>query len=211
MNKPPNQTGKHWKLSSETRLKQSLARTGIKLSIQHRKKLSLSHIGLKYPNRKKVGRFSITHRQNISKSLKGKNCFWYGKKHSDDVKNKISKSKRGVKLSLITRYRMSQSRKGKKNNSWKGGITPYNSLLRRTIEYKLWRESVFKRDDWTCVFCGIKSGKGVKVFLHADHIKRFADYPNLRFDINNGRTLCKDCHKNTDTYGGKKQKYVHSI
>jgi 5-methylcytosine-specific restriction endonuclease McrA len=68
------------------------------------------------------------------------------------------------------------------------------------MEYKIWRTSIFERDGYTCVNCGIKSSTGVKVILHADHIKPFAYYPELRFEINNGRTLCIECHKKTDTY-----------
>lgn len=64
------------------------------------------------------------------------------------------------------------------------------------IEYRLWREAVFKRDDWTCVWCFKRGGD-----LEADHIKSFANHPELRFVLDNGRTLCIPCHKKTDTYG----------
>ena len=59
---------------------------------------------------------------------------------------------------------------------------------------------VFKRDNFKCVLCGDKKGGNIE----ADHIKDFALYPELRLDINNGRTLCKSCHKKTDNYGFKK-------
>ena len=85
---------------------------------------------------------------------------------------------------------------GPNNNKWKGGITPLNEKIRKSIEYKLWRESVFKRDDYTCIWCLKKGG-----ILNADHIKTFAFYPELRFAIDNGRTLCEECHRKTDTYG----------
>lgn len=76
--------------------------------------------------------------------------------------------------------------RGKNHPNWKGGITK-RSLT--TIEYKQWRIAVFKRDNYICIICGTNG------YLEADHIKRWADYPELRFDINNGRTLCKECHK----------------
>ena len=96
----------------------------------------------------------------------------------------------------------SKNRIGEKSSRWKGGITPLNIQIRNSIEYKLWRKSVFERDNYICIWCGLHSGNGKAVVLHADHIKPFAYYPELRFAIDNGRTLCKDCHKKTDTYGG---------
>jgi len=84
--------------------------------------------------------------------------------------------------------------KGEKHWNWQGGKTPEIRAIRVSLEYKIWREAVFIRDNYTCVWCGIKSAKGIKAFLHADHIQPFSDYPELRFAIDNGRTLCKDCH-----------------
>lgn len=68
---------------------------------------------------------------------------------------------------------------------------------------KEWRKKVFDRDNYTCQMCPTPK-RGVK--LHADHIKPFTFYPELRFDVNNGRTLCIPCHKKTETYAGR----VHS-
>lgn len=87
---------------------------------------------------------------------------------------------------------------GKRHPFWKDGITPINIKVRTSLEYKLWRKAIFERDNWTCIWCG---KRGVE--LHVDHIKSFALYPELRFAIDNGRTLCKRCHKKTKTYGWK--------
>lgn len=88
---------------------------------------------------------------------------------------------------------------GENNPMWKGGITPINEQIRKSIQYKQWRTSVFERDDYTCTECGDNTGGN----LEADHIKPFAYYPALRFVIDNGKTLCKSCHKKTDTYLNK--------
>lgn len=86
-------------------------------------------------------------------------------------------------------------RTGARNPRWEGGITTENSKLRKTREYRAWREAVFVRDRFTCQHCGQRGGT-----LHADHIKPFCAFPELRFDVSNGRTLCVACHRKTPTF-----------
>jgi 5-methylcytosine-specific restriction endonuclease McrA len=107
------------------------------------------------------------------------------------------------------------------------GISPLVKLIKGQPEYKTWRESVFKRDNYSCQECGLKSGNGHRFIIHPHHKKPFSiilkeflnQYSQFSpmedkdilsrlsityshfWDINNGQTLCKDCHKNTDTYG----------
>lgn len=99
---------------------------------------------------------------------------------------------------------------GEKNWNWKGGITPKNAKIRNSLIYKKWRESVFERDNYTCVLCLRKRQSGDRVILNADHVKPFSLYPNLRFNVNNGRTLCVECHKKTDTWGMNQYKNAHT-
>lgn len=80
-------------------------------------------------------------------------------------------------------------RKGKLNPQWKGGISTLNNRLRTQFEMLEWKRQVLIRDSFTCVKCGLKEK------LQVDHIKPFALFPKLRLDINNGQTLCLDCHK----------------
>lgn len=91
-----------------------------------------------------------------------------------------------------------KNRRGENNPRWKGGLTPLRKKLYFSPTYKLWRTAVFERDHYTCVFCGKKG-----VVLNADHIKPWSLFPELRFAIDNGRTLCVECHRKTDTYGWK--------
>lgn len=160
---------------------------GKHLSEEHRRKLSLLKIGKTHTKEA---------REKMSLSQKGR-------KHSKETKDKIGKAHKGVR-----RPQQSLRQKGANSHLWKGGITPVNLLIRSSAEYKLWREAVFKRDDYMCIWCGLRSRRGIKVYLHADHIKPFAHFPALRFAIDNGRTLCKDCHKKTDTYGNKGRYYL---
>lgn len=94
-----------------------------------------------------------------------------------------------------------KTRKGEDSPTWKGGVTPEHLKIRNSNEYKAWRESVFNRDDHTCQDCGAKSGKGRHVYLHAHHIKPFSLHPELRFEVNNGLTLCRKCHYKVHSNG----------
>lgn len=91
---------------------------------------------------------------------------------------------------------MAKRQKGSNSHLWKGGICSENRLLRNSAKYDSWRSAVFARDEYTCQDCGCRGGK-----LTADHIKAWSLYPALRFDISNGRTLCRPCHQKTDTFG----------
>lgn len=129
-----------------------------------------------------------------------------GKKKSDADRRGISERMRGNQHCLgrqhseQTRRLMSQSaRRGAQSNFWRGGATEEAKLIRQSAEYRLWRKAVFERDDYTCQLCGERGGR-----LHPDHIKRFSHFPELRFEVSNGRTLCESCHKQTPTYGRNK-------
>lgn len=110
-----------------------------------------------------------------------------------------SPSPKGRKHTLETRIKMSQRFQGKNSHFWRGGVAKSNKRIRESLRYRLWREAVFKRDGYMCVIGGKAHGKE----LNADHIKQFAYHPKLRFEIRNGRTLCVECHKKTDTFKRK--------
>ena len=143
-----------------------------------RKKIGIANLGRKMPPRTDEWRKKQSEAQKRNKNS-------YGKKHS-----------------IEARQKMSEAKKGNRAPNWKGGITLINLKIRHSLEYRLWRESVFKRDNWTCIWCG---QRGVR--LNADHIKPFSLFPELRFAIDNGRTLCVPCHRKTDTYGELAKSY----
>ena len=131
---------------------------------------------------------------------------------------KLNKSRTGIPLSEDTKKKISESMKGKQNslgrkhplefrqylsalwtnnpkhNHWIDGKSDERTTQRRVdmgrLQYRLWREEVFRRDNWMCIHCGIRGGK-----LQADHIQLYSTYPNLRYEVSNGRTLCVSCHR----------------
>ena len=119
-----------------------------------------------------------------------------GKKHSPSTRAKMSMSHIGRIVAPETRKKISDAQKGELGNGWRGGIYPSHLAIRKSPEYKAWRQRVFERDGFTCVNCGQLRGQ-----IEADHIKPFSLYPELRFVISNGRTLCRKCHSKTPTYG----------
>jgi len=78
---------------------------------------------------------------------------------------------------------------GDKAPYWKGGITPENKLARTVASYREWRKAVFERDDFTCHQCQKRGNQ-----IHAHHIESFADNPEKRLLVENGVTLCEQCH-----------------
>ena len=90
---------------------------------------------------------------------------------------------------------------GQKAPSYKDGRCNERLLERARLPFKRWRKAVFHKDNYTCQKCGDSNGGN----LEAHHIKSFALYPKLRYDVSNGLTLCKKCHKETDNYGYTKK------
>lgn len=124
-----------------------------------------------------------------------------------ETKAKIARANKGKKNALGTKRSEEFRRKladywaanREKHNHYKDGKGHERTSARcadmQRIDYRLWREKVFQRDNWTCVLC---EARGVK--LHADHIKSYARHPDLRYDVDNGRALCVPCHEKTPTY-----------
>ena len=150
--------------------------------------------------RDKLGRFI---KGNIFGFQKG-NKINLGKKYSKERKQKIGLAHKGKRETEETRRKLSKIRKGKPSNkkgkkypqfsgkshwNWQGGKTEIAFKIRNSIEYKLWREAVYVKDYWTCQKCGKKGDK-----IDAHHLKSFSLFPELRFAIDNGITLCRKCH-----------------
>jgi len=141
-----------------------------------------------------------------SEKHKGKNNSNWGKHRNEETKRKISEANsgnknpmygkhpigmRGKKHTTEVRQKMSESHKGEKSYLWKGGITPINQKIRKGIDIRLWRELIFQRDGF---LCQMPDCDKTERYLNAHHIMKFADYPELRFEVSNGITLCKKCH-----------------
>ena len=130
-----------------------------------------------------------------------------GKHHSEESKKKIvanrdnkaiGKKLKGRVYSPETIKRMSIAhrgsrgikRPGKLSGNWKGGITEAKHGWRVEGKWQTLRRQVIIRDEFKCTQCGI-----IDVRFDVHHIKPYAKYPDLKLDIVNLVTLCKDCHK----------------
>ncbi|OGZ73880.1 MAG: hypothetical protein A2908_00835 [Candidatus Staskawiczbacteria bacterium RIFCSPLOWO2_01_FULL_38_12b] len=189
----------------------------IRYSKEWRKKVSKSWFkkGLS-PHNKGIP-MSLNSKRKLSKSLKGKKAWNKGIKMTEEQKNYLSQKFKGIHRSTKTEFKKGQfignknpakrsairkkisdakiglphlNQRGKNHGLWKGGVTPENEKIRKSLDYIIWRKVVFSRDNWTCQKCKIRGGK-----IHSHHIHNFADFSNLRTSINNGITLCKNCHK----------------
>ena len=143
-------------------------------------------------------------KKKISASLMGKVSYIM----TDKVRKKISESHRGVKLSPAHVKAMSDCRIGKPNLKLRKLVHKIDEskLWRNRIEYRLWREAVFARDNWTCQKCLTRGNE-----LHPHHIFNFHNHQELRFAIDNGITFCINCHKKFHHIFGTKNNNLKQI
>ena len=173
----------------------------------------------KYFNVSEGAILNILKRCNIARRTvrEGNSLKW---KNEDFRNNQIEKRKNKPSGTLCKTWKVDKIIKrpnnlGEKNHFWKGGKTKLSQQIRNSAEYSFWRKQIFERDNYTCQQCGRRTKKGDKVIIEADHIYPFSkildDYDitsieeaiscEKLWDIENGRTLCRDCHKNTETWG----------
>jgi len=111
-----------------------------------------------------------------------------GFSHSAETRTRISNAKVGKNPNRIKRGYRRPNASGINHWNWKGGISSDDYLERRRF-YQQVHELVLERDDYTCLLCDKRGGQ-----LHIDHIKGWAKHPELRFELDNCRTLCAPCH-----------------
>lgn len=208
--------GKHYSPKTEFR-KGNKINLGRKHSEDWMKKVSKGWFKEKGVPWNKGLKMSVKTKIKLSKSLKGREAWNKGIALPEKTKNKLSKLLKGLHRSpktefkkgqfvgnenpakkLELRIKISEAKKGKphlnqrreNHPNWKGGVTHINEVARKSMGYKLWRETIFIRDNWTCQKC---RRKGDKINVH--HLHNFADYPELQISLENGITLCKNCHR----------------
>lgn len=124
---------------------------------------------------------------------------------------------KGIPRSKETKRKISETKKarnqrppncfysGEKHPNWKGGISPLVERIRRNFKYRQWRSDVFTKDNFICQECGYDKGRILQVhhlkpfieIIRENNIKILEEALNCEelWDINNGITLCKKCHK----------------
>lgn len=108
------------------------------------------------------------------------------------------------------RLKASLRQRGNLGSGWKGGVTKLQKLIRNSLKYRQWRSDIFTRDEFHCQWCTSTTRD-----INADHIIPFSvllqkhEITTLEgaleceelWNLNNGRTLCFECHKTTSSYG----------
>jgi len=131
-------------------------------------------------------------------------CRWCGKLFISPNRNQSQKY-----CSVVCKESVKVGKLAYPNIIGKRGTKPRTYHLRHRNKHgnafdREWRTEVFERDNYTCQNCMVRGGR-----LQAHHIKPYKEHQELRHDLSNGKTLCVDCHKKTDSYGWSK--YWHKI
>lgn len=164
----------------------------MKLTKKTKEKISLAHRG-KHHTQETKEKIGMAHR---------------GKKHTAEHVEKQRLTIMGEKHPFWGKKRPHHAEMitGSRNPNWKGGISQNYRTKYYSSRYKEWRRRVFERDKYICQNCGVRGGLGYTVYLTAHHIKSFAKYPELRFEVSNGNTLCENCHCKVDKYRARYMK-----
>lgn len=131
---------------------------------------------------------------------------------SQEKKDAISKGNTGKKRTESQRA----SRRGPNAYNWKGGKQKFSDSIRRLPEYAAWRTDCFRRDKYACQLCNKRASGTLQVdhihpmwmIIKENNLKTTEDALKceILWDTSNGRTLCFECHKGTDSYGWKSKK-----
>lgn len=146
---------------------------------------------------------------------------YHTQKASTERINKTKESLRKAHASGKVSYK--NYIRGRKHHWWKGGASKFCYLLENSTKYRIWRRSVFIRDNRTCLECGSIDNinahhiKALSI-IYQDFLSEYSQFSPIEdkevllkisesylpfWDINNGQTLCSECHKKTDNFGPK--------
>lgn len=175
-----------------------LSSTGRKHSDDTKNKISMALKGKPKSNE---------HKRKLSE-YSGEKASWFGRKHTNEERQKISEGQP----------------KKENHHNWNGGITPLMQNIKTLFEAKDWRRKVFERDGFSCQKCNKKNiyieahHKKAFLFLFRDFLLEYSQFSPIEdketllrlattykpfWNIDNGETLCLDCHKLTPNYKKK--------
>jgi hypothetical protein len=172
-------------MTEEHKRKLSEAQKGRTFTLEHRLKLSAAHRG-KVPWNKgiphteatklKLSRINIG-RPSPRKGIKGGTPWNKGRSWTPEEREKLSQAHIGKMT-------------GPNHPNWRGGTKRERLRIMATALYQKWRKAVLARDDFRCFACGERSRR-----LNAHHLYPWKYFPRLRFALENGITLCEECHR----------------
>jgi hypothetical protein len=131
------------------------------------------------------------HSKKLKEYYKTHKSYWTGKKRGKTPKH--------------VREKLSEALRGEKSYQWKGGVSKLYETIRKTDIYKDWSTKVFERDKYLCQQCknnnikylNVHHKKTIREIIKDNNIKTKWDSYSCKelWDLNNGITLCVECHK----------------
>ena len=111
----------------------------------------------------------------------------------------------GIMQSDEYKEKISKANSGERNGMWNPDLSDEERErqryhARRYPGYQSFRKAVYERDNYTCVHCGDDTGGNLVVH----HLNGFHWDEDSRTEVDNGATLCNECHKEFhSTYGNR--------